>query len=1604
MSCYFLKLFYALLLLLLHAAGSILGFNSLPNSAEIKCIESERQALLNFTHGLIDDSGILSTWRDHDTNRDCCKWKGIQCNNQTGHVEMLHLRGQDTQYLIGAINISSLIALENIEHLDLSYNEFEASHIPELMGSFTNLRYLNLSDCSFGGSIPSDLGKLTHLLSLDLSNNFLLHGQIPYQLGNLTHLQYLDLSDNHLDGELPYQLGNLSQLRYLDLRENSFSGALPFQVGNLPLLHTLGLGGNFDVKSKDAEWLTKLSSLTKLKLSSLHNLSSSHHLLQMISKLIPNLRELRLFDCSLSDTNIQSLFYSPSNFSTALNILDLSSNKLTSSTFQLLSNFSLNLQELYLGDNNIVLSSPLCPNFPSLLILDLSYNNLTSSVFQGGFNFSSKLQNLDLQNCSLTDGSFLMSSSFIMSSSSSLVSLDLSSNLLKSSTIFYWLINSTTNLHNLLLYNNTLEGPIPDGFGKLMNSLEVLHLTGNKLQGEIPSFFGNMCTLQGLHLSNNKLNGEISSFFQNSSWCNRHIFKRLYLSYNRLTGKLPKSIGLLSELEVLTLVGNSLEGDVTESHLSNFSKLKRLYLSENSLSLKLVPSWVPPFQLKYLRIRSCKLGPTFPSWLKTQSSLYELDISDNGINDSVPDWFWNNLQYMTDLNMSFNYLIGAIPDISLKLPNRPSIILNSNQFEGKIPSFLLQAPTLMLSENNFSDLFPFLCDQSTAANLATLDVSHNQIKGQLPDCWKSVKQLVFLDLSSNKLSGKIPMSMGALVNMEALVLRNNGLMGELPSSLKNCSSLIMLDLSENMLSGPIPSWIGESMHQLIILSMRGNHLSGNLPIHLCYLNRIQLLDLSRNNLSGGIPTCLKNLTAMSEQSINSSDTMSHIYSINMIYYEIYFVYTLRGYTLDITWMWKGVEREFKNPEFKLKSIDLSSNNLMGEIPKEVGYLLGLVSLNLSRNNLSGEIPSQIGNLSSLESLDLSRNHIFGRIPSSLSEIDDLGKLDLSHNSLSGRIPSGRHFETFEASSFEGNIDLCGEQLNKTCPGDEDQTKEEHQEGDDSVFYEGLYMSLGIGYFTGFWGLLGPLLLWRPWRIAYIRFLNRLTDYVYGPIIVAHRYASLIQNIHHFAQLQWSLVIKHTHFCDSSRFTLTYHDYSRYAYLFLMHEKSQSLDVFKTFKVKVENQLNKRIKCVRSNRGGKYYGKYDSSGEQRLGPFARYLEECGIVPRYTMPGSPNMNDVAERRNITLKDMRLDLSNNKLNGEISSFFQNSSWCNRDIFKILYLSFNRLIGMLPESIGLLSELEELSLAVNSLEGDVTKSHLCNFSKLKLLYLSENSLSLKLVLSWFPPFQLEILGLTSCKLGHTFPSWLKTQSSLYELDISDNRINDSVPDWFWNNLQYMRYLNMSYNYLIGVIPNISWKRVYEGSTAVHNIPLLHGQVKVDIEEIKDVDALVPVLTDEVILVAAYWQMVIILPKENPVWFCSLHNRPENYLKGIINCALKGLDDTPQPKSKAGAREKKESHEDSSNGGFNSFYVSLTFGNSIGAVIGETGEILGNRSRCCYRCWKTPRNVITHSLCVVVFGSCDDLELVFGGAENRWMTMKNLMLEDTGTQRSDRM
>ncbi|XP_047177871.1 receptor-like protein EIX2 [Vigna umbellata] len=959
MAGHLLKIFLAISVCLLLPKLFSLGFISPSQSSEVKCINREREALLNFKHGLIDLFGILSTWRDDGNTTDCCKWKGIQCNSRTGHVQLLDLRGSIMHYLVGSMNLTSLIHLQNMEYLDLSYNfDSSSTPIPEQMGSFKKLRYLNLSYIPFVWGIPSQLGNLSKLEYVDLQGNSFdgailsklenlsklkyldlketdICETIPSQLGKLTRLRYLDLSVNNLQGKIPYQLGNLSRLRYLDLDQNSFSGAIPFQVGNLPLLHTLRLG---NLKINDAKWLYSLSSLRTLSLRSQPDFGSSCH---MINELIPNLRELRLVNCNLSDNDFSSLFRSHSNFSTSLTILDLSDNVLTSSTFQYLFNFP-------------------------------------------------KLQELYLNNCSLTDRSFLVPPASIKISLPSLFTLVLSSNLLKSTAIFHWIFNHTANLRGLSLRNNLLETPIQSGFGEVINSLEHLDLSFNKLQGEIPSSLGNIYTLQQLRLSDNNLSGELSSFIQNSSFCN---FQSLDLSFNRITGMLP--------------------------NLSLFTSLRSLQLSNNQLS-----GGIP----------------------KSIGLLYELKY----------------------LDLAENYL------------------------KGEIPAFLSQVDGLDLSNNNISDLSSFVCGKIATTNIRTLDLSNNQINGQLPDCWEHLNSLEFLDLSNNKLSGEIPHSMGTLVNLEAMVLRNNNLTGELPSTLKSCASLIIFDMSRNLLSGRIPSWIGENLQELKILTMRLNRFTGSVPVEICYLGKIHLLDLSMNHLSGGIPTCLSNFTAKKErnlitrQIIRERKISSDEFNFNI-------------YDFNVLLMWKGNDFVFWNPDVLLNSIDLSSNKLTGTIPNEIGYLLGLVSMNLSRNNLNGEIPSYIGNLNLLEFLDLSRNNFSGNIPYTLPNIDSLGVLDLSNNNLSGRIPLGRHFETFGASSFEGNIDLCGEQLNKSCPGEETIQKPQEpaidSEDGNSVFYTALYTSLGLGFFAGFWGLLGPMLLWQPWKIAYLRLLNRLIDYI-----------------------------------------------------------------------------------------------------------------------------------------------------------------------------------------------------------------------------------------------------------------------------------------------------------------------------------------------------------------------------------------------------------------------------------------------------------------------------------------------------------------------------
>ena len=87
------------------------------------------------------------------------------------------------------------------------------------------------------------------------------------------------------------------------------------------------------------------------------------------------------------------------------------------------------------------------------------------------------------------------------------------------------------------------------------------------------------------------------------------------------------------------------------------------------------------------------------------------------------------------------------------------------------------------------------------------------------------------------------------------------------------------------------------------------------------------------------------------------------------------------------------------------------------------------------------------------------------------------------------------------------------------------------------------------------------------------------------------------------------------------------DFSRYGYVYLLKNKSDSFDKFKEYKAEVEKQTGNNIKILRSDRGGEYLSL----------EFKDFLRECGIVSQLTPPGTPQWNGVSERRNRTLLDM-------------------------------------------------------------------------------------------------------------------------------------------------------------------------------------------------------------------------------------------------------------------------------------------------------------------------------------------------------------------------------
>ncbi|XP_074335880.1 receptor-like protein 46 [Apium graveolens] len=640
-------------------------------------------------------------------------------------------------------------------------------------------------------SILDPIYGIRTLMLLDISSNSM-RGEISgYGLANLTKLVHLDMSYNDLNGPIPAQLFHLKFLRFLDLSYNfALKGGLSSEVGKLGNLRTFNLEGNM----LDGNIPVEIGNLTKLQ-----------------------------------------------NFS-------ISDNKFSGGIPDSVGNL-MGLERLDLRNNNLQMQIPnTIGNLFNLFSLRLSKNSFIGVIPPSILNLS-KLETLNLED-NLLSGE-IPSCLFDIKS---LKNLNLGGNTL------IW--NNNVNivpkcmLSQLSLRSCKVYGDIPEWISTQKN-LDILELSDNELTGSFPLWLAEM-EIGSILLSNNKLAGLVPSrLFQSP----RLSF--LALSRNNFSGELPENIGDAKEIMVLLLSRNNLSGPIPKS-IADIGQLVLLDLSRNRFSGNTFPIFDPDGSLSYVDLSSNELSGNIPvsfcrqtyvlalgenkfsgelpENLRNMNELEYLDLHDNNITGSIPE-FLSQISTLQVLSLRNNSLHGSLPSNSFSNQSSLRILdLSNNNLVGSIPSELGHLKGMSgtrigyVAAYNLRDLLVIswvTADISLSSGTFTFTVEINDLMVN----WKKAIQGLssrnqhiysLLDLSENKLSGEIPVSLGNLKGLKLLNISNNRLSGYIPESFGGFDSIETLDISNNNISGTIPQSL-RKLNQLSVLDVSNNKLSGKIP-------------------------------------------------------------------------------------------------------------------------------------------------------------------------------------------------------------------------------------------------------------------------------------------------------------------------------------------------------------------------------------------------------------------------------------------------------------------------------------------------------------------------------------------------------------------------------------------------------------------------------------------------------------------------------------------------------------------------------------------------------------------------------------------------------
>ena len=285
---------------------------------------------------------------------------------------------------------------------------------------------------------------------------------------------------------------------------------------------------------------------------------------------------------------------------------------------------------------------------------------------------------------------------------------------------------------------------------------------------------------------------------------------------------------------------------------------------------------------------------------------------------------------------------------------------------------------------------------SNDERVISINLSDNNISGEIFQNFSALTKLSNLDLSKNTLGGWIPADLGRCGSLVHLNLSHNIIDGEL--NLTGLNSLEILDLSINRIGGEIQSTFPAICDRLVVANISENNFTGTIDNCFEDCKNLKYLDLSSNNFSGEIWQGFTRL-----QMFTASENMFHGVLSPSIF--------------------DGV--------CSLDTLDLSKNNFQGEVPGDIANCRSLRILNLWGNNFTGLIPPEIGSISDLEGLFLGSNEFSRQVPETLLNLSNLAFLDLSRNNFRGDIQEifgkFKHvkFLVLHANSYTGGIHSSG---------------------------------------------------------------------------------------------------------------------------------------------------------------------------------------------------------------------------------------------------------------------------------------------------------------------------------------------------------------------------------------------------------------------------------------------------------------------------------------------------------------------------------------------------------------------------------------------------